>query len=104
MDYAEPGWYASHGWVRDLFDAKIRPVTVSQNDDRKILRDIQIDTANRAKRDEVNNLAKYTIERDKVKDNFTLDLIDKQIDASKDSLRALDDQLKTLKELKGKGQ
>lgn len=102
-EQAEPGWFANRGWVRDIIDEKIKPLTLAQSDDRKILRDIQIDGNNRSKRDEVNNLAKWTVERDKAKDPLTLELIDKQIKASRESIDALDQQLRTLEHLKSQG-
>lgn len=101
---AEPSWYASHGWVRDYFDENTKPIVAAQAGDRSILRDVQIDLANRSKRDETNNLAKWTVERDKAKDQLTIDLIDKQIQESKDSLDALTKQLNVLQNLRAKGQ
>jgi len=100
---AEPSWYASRAWVRDHVDDKLKPVVMAQGGDRSILRDLQIDTANRSKRDEANNLAKWNLEKEKAKDPLTLDLIDKQLDASKQSIQALDEQIKTLRELKAQG-
>lgn len=102
-DQTEPQWYASHDWVREQVDTKLAPIVLAQNDDRKILRDIQIDTANRSKRDEANNLAKWTVERDKAKDRLTIDLIDKQLQASKDAIQALDQQIRTIETLKAQG-
>lgn len=102
-DQTEPSWVAQRYWVREVLDERIKPLVLVQSDDRKILRDLQIDGANRSLRDEKNNQAQWLVKRKEISDPLTLELIDRQLSLSKDSIDALQDQVKTLNELKAKG-
>lgn len=102
-DQIEPSWVAQRGWVRESIEEKLKPFVVVQADDRRILRDLQIDGANRSLRDEKNSQAQWLVKRKETNDPLTLELIDRQLSLSKDSIDALQDQVKTLNELKAKG-
>lgn len=95
--FLEPVAPAHRAYVRDQ-------VHEAQNATLPVLRDLQVDIANRAKRDEVDKKTKWTIERAKTKDPATLDMIDRQLRDSEATINALDEQLTTVKQLRAKGQ
>lgn len=99
--------FASHPFVYNQVGVVEKKATTYATENQKLLLDLQkqtreqqIDTANGKLETTVNDIKKWELELSKAKDQLTIDLITKQIEALKNTQDRLTNQLKTLHEAK----
>jgi hypothetical protein len=111
LDKHTDAWQpASHPFVYDRVGTVEKKAMTYATENQKLLIDLQkqtreqqIDTANGKLESTVNDIKKWELELSKAKDQLTIDLITKQIEALKNTQDRLTNQLKTLHEAKGAG-
>ncbi len=90
--YVEPRLLASHLYVRDQ---------VAQADTLKVLRDLQVESAEGKREATINDIAKWNLEMSKAHDNNAKELIQKQINTLDATRQKLEAQIRTLNGIRG---
>jgi hypothetical protein len=94
-------------YVDGVVDDVIGKITSSDSKNDRRWLDLQIDTAERSRRDETRSLNVLKLEQLKPQykaDDASRNIINNAIQNSEDSIHKLDQQLRTLNRLKGQGQ
>jgi hypothetical protein len=106
-DHTDSIQLASHPFVYDHLGVIDKKAMTYAVENQKLLHDLQatsrqqqIDTANGKMESTVNDIKKWELELSKAKDQMTIDLITKQIEALKNTQARLTDQLTTLHKAK----
>lgn len=97
----EPFWFAHRGYVRDYTMLASDKTNAAQSDSRKIIRDLQVESAE-GKRDQTeDSILKWKIELAKASDVQTIQMISKQISTLENTKSKLVNQIDTLNAVRG---
>lgn len=103
-EYIEPGIPALRYYVRDQINGSTNSFKIAQQSQTSIFRDLQIENNEGKKAAAANALANWKLEKLKTNDSVTQNLIENQIREKEAEIEKLNSQLRTLDNLKAKGQ